>query len=200
MEISEVPIEEAIEKLDKGIKRLRIDFDRYLAGSLDRPPKHLQAQVEAFIRYYRNNTPKSFHHRFQINSLISRYNIFRELWARQVRNHEMGIQRPHLRLGSMQPEQTDPLGKRPVNGNGSGNGKSSESDSEKAEVQSLFQQFNELHKRHKGANPKVPIEAFARRIRKCRDDIRTKTGCASVDFRFTVDDNLNIRLKAKPSK
>jgi hypothetical protein len=202
MEIADVPIEEAIEKLESGIKRLKINYDRFFAGTLERPPTILQSQVEAFIRYYRNNPPKSFTHRFQMNSLISRYNMFRELWGRHLRMREMGIVRPHLRFANLSPEDTSPPVAASANGrNGdNGNGRISNPDGDREKIETLYREFSDLHVRHKGAPPKVTIEAFTTRIRRCTEDLMRKSGCAAVDFRFSVDDNHNIRLKAKPTR
>ena len=67
-------------------------------------------------------------------------------------------------------------------------------------IETLYRKFSDLHVQHKGAPPNVTIEAFTTRIRRCTEDVMKKSGCAAVDFRFSVDDNHNIRLKAKPAR
>lgn len=200
MELKDLTVEEAIEKLETSIKRLKIEFDRFFSGTLERPPNILQSQVERIIHYFRNNPPKSFTHRFHMNSLISRYNMFREMWGRNLRNHEMGRVRPHLRFARLSPEETSPPVAPQVDGARNGNGAISDVESDRPKVEALFRKFSELHIQHKGAPPGVTISAFIARIRKCTEDIKSKSGCAAVDFRLSVDDNHNIRLKAKPTR
>lgn len=198
MEISKLTIEEAIEQLDRGIKQLRIEYERYFAGTIDRTPTLVQYQVEAIIRYYRNNPPKGFSHRFQMNTLISRFNMLRELWGRNLRMREMGLTRPHLRLTARAANKPAPT---PPGGNGvprNGNDSAADAPADALPVEALYREFADLHLRHRGAPTQVTLEVFADRVRRCAEDVRQKSGCTAVDFRLTVDDNRNIRLKARP--
>ncbi|MCZ6670062.1 MAG: hypothetical protein O6947_03430, partial [Acidobacteria bacterium] len=58
----------------------------------------------------------------------------------------------------------------------------------------------DLHHDLKGQPTKVTLEVFSQRVHRCTDQIQKKSGCGSVDFLLAVDDNKNIRLKAKPGR
>lgn len=198
-----VGIEEAIEQLDKGIKRLKIEYERFFSGSVDRPPNHLKSKMEALIHFYRNNPPKGFAHRFQVNSLISRFNILREKWGRNMRMQEMGIVRPHLTLSKgRQQAPSSPKPPAPPKTGSSTNGFFSVTNQEvdRSTVEALYRKFVDLHHNLKGQPTKVTLEVFSQRVQRCTDQIQKKSGCGSVDFLLAVDDNKNIRLKAKPGR
>ncbi len=198
-----IGIEDAIEQLDNGIKRLKIEYERFFSGSVERPPNHLKGKMEALIHFYRNNPPKGFAHRFQINSLISRFNILREHWGRNIRMQEMGIVRPHLTL-SKGGRQADP-GPKPLGPQKNGpssNGFFSVTNmyGDRPTVVALYRKFVDLHQKLKGRQTNVTLEVFSQRVYRCTDQVQKKSGCVSVDFLLAVDDNKNIRLKAKPGR
>ncbi len=78
-------------KLDEGLKALKIEFNRYFTGALDRPPYELQSGLEAIIRRQTaNGSGRRTAEQFRFNSLVSRFHVLTEMWNRNVRNIEEG--------------------------------------------------------------------------------------------------------------
>ena len=78
-------LEEQIEKLDDDVRRLKIEFDIYFNGGTKAPPHQSRASLEARIKRLNGNRDLSFARRYRLNSLISKYTAYRELWRRRLK-------------------------------------------------------------------------------------------------------------------
>lgn len=79
-------IDKQISKLEDDIRKLKIDFDIYFNGSVKRPPLEARARLESQIKRMSDNRAMSFSQRYQLNSLVSRFTSYRELWRRALRS------------------------------------------------------------------------------------------------------------------
>ncbi len=75
----------SLSRLEDDIRKLKIDFDIYFNGTAKRPPLEARARLEAFMRRTADNRHMSYAQRYQLNTLISRYASYRELWRRMLR-------------------------------------------------------------------------------------------------------------------
>ena len=66
-------LDEAIEKFEVDIKRLKILYDMFFTGAQKRQPYELRKQMEAMVRFFANAPVRKYQHRFQLNTLIGRY-------------------------------------------------------------------------------------------------------------------------------
>jgi len=83
--------ESDMRELDEGIRALKIEYNRYFTGALERPPFDLQASLENLVR--RHAVPaqgRRTAEQFRYNSLVSQFRVLTELWNRNVRNIEEG--------------------------------------------------------------------------------------------------------------
>ena len=78
-------IDKQLSKLEDDIRKLKIDFDIYFNGSVKRPPLEARARLESQIKRMSDNRSMSFSQRYQLNSLVSRFTSYRELWRRALR-------------------------------------------------------------------------------------------------------------------
>jgi hypothetical protein len=79
-------IDKQLSKLEDDIRKLKIDFDIYFNGSVKRPPLEARARLESQIKRMSDNRSMSFSQRYQLNSLVSRFTSYRELWRRALRS------------------------------------------------------------------------------------------------------------------
>jgi hypothetical protein len=83
----ENPIDQEMDRLETEIRRLKIEYDIFFNGGTVRPPIDTKSRVDTAIkRLYDQRL--SFGQRFRYNSLVARYNVLRELWRRQSKEHE----------------------------------------------------------------------------------------------------------------
>ena len=78
-------LDKQISRLEDDIRRLKIDFDIYFNGSTKRPPLEARARLESAIKRVSDNRTLSYAQRYQLNSLISRFTSYRELWRRSLK-------------------------------------------------------------------------------------------------------------------
>lgn len=78
-------IDQQLVRLEEDIRKLKIDFDIYFNGATKRPPLEARARIDAFIRRISDNRTLTYQQRFQLNTLVSRFTSYRELWRRSLK-------------------------------------------------------------------------------------------------------------------
>ena len=78
-------VDQQLNRLEDDIRKLKIDFDIFFNGSTKRPPLEARARLESQIKRMSDNRQLTFAQRYQLNTLISRYTSYRELWRRSLR-------------------------------------------------------------------------------------------------------------------
>jgi hypothetical protein len=78
-------IDQQIVRLEDSIRRLKIDFDIYFNGSSKRPPLEARARLEANLKRIADDRTLSYAQRYHFNAIVSRFNSYRELWRRLLR-------------------------------------------------------------------------------------------------------------------
>jgi hypothetical protein len=106
-----VAIDEDLELLERSIRLLQIEWEKFFQGIEKRPPTDMKARVERMTRKYemgeiRNNTS-----RFRYQTLIARYATFNELWQKRLRALEEG--RP-LGVHGLRAQALPPPGPEPA--------------------------------------------------------------------------------------
>ena len=78
-------VDQQLNRIEDDIRKLKIDFDIFFNGSSKRPPLEARARLESQIKRMSDNRQLTFAQRYQLNTLISRYTSYRELWRRSLR-------------------------------------------------------------------------------------------------------------------
>jgi hypothetical protein len=198
-----VGLEEDLEVLEKSIRQLQIEWEKFFGGVEKKPPVDLRTRVENMLRKHafgeiRNNTE-----RFRYMNLTARYNTFNELWNKRLRALEEG--RPmglHGRAAEAAmaaapvaaapapPSQTTVPPPR------SGEIRVANAERDPEAVQALFNRFLEA-RQQVGENANVKFEAFQKLIAQQSERILTEKGATAVDFRLETKGG-KVSLKARP--
>ena len=96
--------DEELEKLEEDIRILKNKFDQFFAGISKWPPSQERRNLEVYIHELNRQKMRDNTRRFRFNTLTSRFNQFRELWARKMREREEGP----LDFRRRQPAMTAP--------------------------------------------------------------------------------------------
>ena len=84
-------IDEELSKLEDDIRRLKIEYEIYLNGSTDRPPRDSVYRVETFIKRLTGDSSNlKFNQRFKLNALAQKYAVQSALWKRKLTLKEGG--------------------------------------------------------------------------------------------------------------
>ncbi|REJ75437.1 MAG: hypothetical protein DWQ47_08150 [Acidobacteria bacterium] len=87
-----VSIDDQLERLEEDIRRLKIDFDIYFNGGTKTPPHAARASLEARMSRIHGNRGLSYGSRYKLNALMSRYNSYRHLWRRRLKEKGEDVQ------------------------------------------------------------------------------------------------------------
>ena len=193
------PFAEDLEALEKAIRQLQIEWEKFFGGVERKPPVDLRTRVENMLRKYdfgdiRNNTE-----RFRFMNLTARYNTFNELWNKRLRAIEDG--RPiglHGRaaLVAMAAAPMIPVREAPDPPVRSGEIRVGSPENDTVAVQALFARFVEA-RQEVGEKGNVKFESFQKLIAQQATRILAEKGASAVDFRLETKDG-KVSLKAKP--
>jgi hypothetical protein len=201
-----VSIEEDLDGLDRSIRQLQIEWEKYFGGVERKPPNELKGRVETLIRRYGNAEMRNNSERFRYQTLTARYNTFNELWSKKLRAREEG--KPlgvHGLRADMLPETLPPpagearraAAPAALAAFSTGEVRVARPDDPQA-VRELFTRFLEA-RQVAGETAAVKFESFQKIIATQAGRILKEKGAAAVDFRLETKDG-KVSLKAKPVK
>lgn len=190
-------IEEAIEKLEVDLKRLKVHYDMFFTGALPRQPYELRKQVEALIRTSNTSSIKKYHHRFMLNTLIGRYNTMCELWGKQLRSQEeSGRAAAVAAIMQKSPHPPAPSAHDAEEVYYAVNVRHPES--EQDAMKALYDQYLEARKAD-SSRPQIKLESFVKQISKQAESLRESTGCETIEFRV-LRKGQSVSLKARANR
>jgi hypothetical protein len=192
--------DEELDKLEEDIRRLKNRYDQFFTGITKVVPSFERHQLESTIHEVSKQKMRDNARRFRFNTLLSRYNQYREMWARKMREREEGPLDFRRRQAAMnvapqeapvatapQPRVTsaavDPYVKMKPGSNGE-------------EIRKLYVEIERAHL-EMGKLPNLSLEQVATMIAKQSDLVRAKYNVQTVAFRVETIDG-KVKLKAKP--
>lgn len=172
---------ELLDHLQRDVRQLQIDFERFFNGGLPLPPEELRNRIQAQLRNLRNTNITAAVDNFRLNDLEARYNSYNEMYNRRLRDVEEG-RGPYRVVAVVERPRFDPRG---------GIVFGSEIDSAAAEA--LYHGLVS----GPGDGPRFDLDSFQTYLRRQTEAIRQKTGCDEVQFRVAEEDG-KLKLKARP--
>jgi len=203
-----VSVPEDLDLLEKSIRQLQIEWEKFFGGVERKPPNDLRGKVEALIRRHANAEIRSNSERFRYQNLTARYSTFNELWNKRLRALEEG--RPvglHGRAAATLPPQAPAPPPAVVADASKAAGPSASRGGEiriqdpvreAAALRGLFERFVEARKQA-GETASVKFENFQKLIAQQAQRILKEKGGQAVDFRLETKDG-KVSLKAKAVK
>ena len=194
--------DEELDKLEEDIRRLKNKYDQFFNGVTKVPPSFDRHQVESYVHELSKQNIRDKTRRFRFNTILSRFNQYRELWARKMREKEEGpldYRRRQAALNAPSPappppppavsaarvtsQASDPYVKMAPGANGE-------------QVRKLYEAIEREHLKM-GKLPTVTLEQVAAMIEKQSDVVRARYNVKTVAFRVETVDG-KVKLKAKP--
>ena len=87
-------VKEDLETLDKNIARLKMEYDQYFARTLKYEPYKLKTEIEQTIFRYSSSNIKNTALKFRYNSLVARFNSYKNYWNRMFRDMDLTASKP----------------------------------------------------------------------------------------------------------
>jgi hypothetical protein len=197
-----VALNDDLDVLEKSIRQLQIEWERFFSGLERKPPLDTRTRVEGMIRKYSNADIRNNTERFRFQNLATRYQTFAELWAKRLRAMEEGrVVGLHGKAAAMAPPpHTNPeIAERlaaVTAAKGTSEVRVKDAAADTDAVRSLFDRFLEARKQA-GESGAVKFESFQKIIAQQSARILNEKGASAVDFRLETKDG-KVSLKAKP--
>ena len=189
-----MPLEEDIEALEKAIRQLQVEWEKFFGGVEKKAPAELKNKVEALIRRHAYGEIRNNAERFRYQGLTARYNTMNELWGKRQRAIEEGrpmgihgarvVPPPVRETPAAPPAPPPPPSEYRVRDLGA------DADS----VRALFDRFATA--RQETGEPAVKYETFQKLIGSQAAKILADKGAQAVNFRIETKDG-KVSLKAK---
>lgn len=192
--------DDELDKLEEDVRKLKNKYDQFFTGITKVPPSMERHQVESFIHELNKQKIRDNSRRFRLNTIISRFNQYREMWGRKMREREEGpldfrrrqaaLQAPappppppsiaQARGTSLPP---DPYVKMTPDGNGD-------------QIRKLHAEIERAHG-EMGKQSNLSLDQLAAMVQKQTELVRARYHVNTVAFRVETVDG-KVKLKAKP--
>jgi hypothetical protein len=91
----------AIEQLERDLRQLHVEFNRYFAGGLDLPPELFRDEISRRLQRLRAQGVGGAADRFLLNAVTDRFNTLNELFNRRLREEQETPTRTAIRETSL---------------------------------------------------------------------------------------------------
>ena len=195
--------DDELDRLEEDIRRLKNNYDQFFAGIQKQPPTTLRRNVEVFIHELNRQKMRDNGRRFRFNTLVTRFNQFREMWGRRMREREEGP----LEFKRRQAALSGPAEREsPRSAPKAASARVTSGDSEAYvkvsagtngdEVRKLYEQIQSENSRL-GKASNVTMEQLTDMVKKQGEMVRSRYNVNAVAFRVETVDG-KVKLKAKP--
>jgi len=197
-----MPLAEDIEAIEKQMRQLQIEWDKFFGGIEKKPPTDLKSRIEAVIRRHANVEIRNNTERFRYQTMVAKYNTLSELWNKKLRAREEGKAfGVHGLKADILPPPPPPVAApppramRPAAG---GEFRVQNPEHDLATVKALYENFLAARQRA-GEHALVKFDSFQKLIGQQASRILSDKGAQAVDFRLETKDG-KVSLKAKVVK
>jgi hypothetical protein len=192
--------DEELDKLEEDIRRLKNKYDQFFTGITKTPPSFERQRLEAAIHELSKQKMRDNTRRFRFNTILSRYNQFREMWARKMREREEGpvdFRRRQQAMTAVVPPPPPPPPAAPrVTSSAADPYVKVAPGTNGEEIRKLYEQIEREHVKM-GKTPTLTVEQLASMVQKQSEMVRSKYNVNTVAFRVETVDG-KVKLKAKP--
>jgi len=192
--------DDELDKLEEDIRKLKNKYDQFFSGIVKVPPSFERHQVEGYIHELNKQKIRDNGRRFRLSTITSRYNQYREMWGRKMREREEGPLDFRRRQAALeqpsepvrepvreQPRVTSPPPDPYVRMTPGANGE---------QIRRLYDEIERAHG-VMGKPSNLTLEQLAAMVQKQTDLVRARYNVKTVAFRVETIDG-KVKLKAKP--
>ena len=180
--------DEQLTRLEEDIRRLKVEFDIYFNGAAKRPPYDTKGRVETVLKRLGDDRSLSFAQRYRYNTLIARYNSFRDLWRRTIQGREEGkdpVSAARASAKMNEPRDTEAVSFA-----------CADAHKEVETVKHLYESLLEAKQRCGEPTEGFSFPRFHRLIASKADGIKDRSGCEKVTFSVAIEGG-HVSFKAR---
>jgi hypothetical protein len=189
-----VSIERDLDLLERSLKSLRIDYERFFAGSLKTPPFPARKKVEEVLKRVGNATVDRAAEQFRLQALQSRFTAMTELWDKRLAAREEG--RLFFHVPKVVPVPTPPPARRPRSVTDGGASASVKAGG-RGDMKPLFDRFCAARAAAGEDVSRLRYERFEELVKKQAAEIRRATGATRLAFEVQTRGG-KVKLVGRP--
>ena len=188
--------EQDIAQLETLLRQLEKEYDKFFCGLERREPTGTENAVLAIVRAYVGRPIQNPTLGFKYNSLVARYNSFRTVWTRKVREKEEGRASGSCAARPVATPRPEP--RRPAH---TAANPTEYLSSDPLHEPRHLEQFFETYRRQREASgestEKLRVESFQKALAEKVEKIKREQGCEAVLIRVVTEQG-RTRIVAKP--
>ena len=191
--------DDELDKLEEDIRKLKNKYDQFFTGIIKVPPSFERHQVEAYIHELSKLKMRDNTRRFRLSTILSKYNQYREMWGRKMREREEGpldFRRRQAAMAAPPPPPKPSSGRHRVTSAPADPYVRMTPGANGEQIRKLYEEIQAEHLKL-GKLPNVTMDQLAAMVQKQTETIREKYHVHAVAFRVETVDG-KVKLKAKP--
>jgi hypothetical protein len=194
--------EDSIDLFEEWLKRLKAQYDLFFMGARKLPPIEDRRRLDALVHELAKLRIRDNGSRFRFNTLLGRYNQYKELWTRLMREREEGPRDFRRRSAALTEERPpaappeQPVRRAPETSAGTDSYVKVSSEGNNEAMTELHRQIAEAN-RQLGKNGSLSLEQVSSMVAQQAATIRERYRVSAVAFRVETADG-KVKLKAKP--
>lgn len=186
---------EEIELLENKVTRLKVEYEQYFVGAVKREPVKEREEVERLIRRYSTANITNTAAKFKLQSIVSRFNSYKQYWNRTLRAIEEGTYRRRAEGGKRVQPPPPPRAERPrAVGDEAAGGPGDDTSRRK-----IAEEYIEARRKCRESTSGITEEKISRTIEKNIRKVEEKYKTRDVDVKVYVKDG-KARLAITPKK
>lgn len=192
--------DEQLDLLEELLRKLKIQYDLFFLGVRKIPPTFERARLDAMVHEMSRVRLRDISLRFRFNTILGRYNQFRELWSRRGRERDEGpldYRRRAAVLAQDQPEKESPQTPVPPVTSRRPDTYVRVTDSLEGDALSALHDRVTKAQNELGKGNAPTLEQLSSMVTRQIESVRSRHGVDTVDFRVETVDG-KVRLKARP--
>ena len=173
--------DEGLQELEVKLGRLKIEYEQYFLGALKREPQFLRGEIQKMIQMTIQRPPRGARLKFKFNTLVSRYQCYRQLWERTMRQMEDGTHQRDVFKAKLRDQERDvgPPAPGPRTTNGA---------APNAGIQKLYEAFASARRKTGERMGDFTPQKLAAIVKKQSSELRRQHGKGKLKFKVVVED------------
>jgi hypothetical protein len=176
--------EQDLSNFEDWLRRLKVEYDVFFNGSRKRPPEDLRARVEKLVKKLSQASNMTFSERFQFNTLVARFYLYRDLWRRTTTRQELGIDREQQAI----PSKNQGATARTPGEESQVTIRIGDPETEHDKIRELYLALMRLGGEEALEKPRITYQQFETYVAHQTKSIRDKYKCSTVVFTLSVEE------------
>jgi hypothetical protein len=188
-------VEDDLTRLEQLLRQLEHEYEQFFSGAVRAEPQRTDADVQRIIKLYSSRAIQNPSLRFRYSNIVARYNSFRNVWTRKVREMEEGrvFGRPVRAAAPPPPRRpSSPAGSRREF-------VTADLRSDQEDMKEIFRTYKELRKSAGESTERLRLESFTRILADKVTKVKESRNCEKVEIRLRRDEN-KTRILVRPHR